>query len=446
MKKLLWLVVWLLGLMLGCTPERVIIRQAPLDPIVVQKGDLEYELRFTNPVCAEYAYKEPIPNESGEFVRAKPKNVFCTMEDEISAGARPESVQSKLLEWIRDPGTEEIFFAFLSFSDAVMRDALCESVKSRGVRVTFVLDAKTDLSYSKDLVQCNPDLVRYVVRGHTGGLGYAHNKIFMVNPHTSGQLRFAFSSGNLSVGTTLHHENWNFLTVPVMSHIAQAHLCMINGMMNAGRSKASYAQYIRSCRARIVAPEEQDIRVFFAPAEGPRATRHLLKGIEIARSISIAAHRFSYNKMLAALQVRLSDPTPPPIRLVLDDDIYWVGTTGERVGHNWGNEYRNTKALTDRGADVRYLETNHYDGLLQHNKFLIFDDRALFTGAGNLTGTGFTENFENYYWIEFPEVIQGYKDQYEHLWGTLGTSVARMPIRDELPVVPKPPLYPRPKP
>jgi glutamine synthetase type III len=85
------------------------------------------------------------------------------------------------------------------------------------------------------------------------------------------------------------------------------------------------------------------------------------------------------------------------------------------------------------------METNHDAHLLHHNKFLILDSYydedpdAVFCGAGNLTGTGFSENWENYYYVTIPEVVEAFRTQYEHMWNNLATPGERMPTDNVMP-------------
>ena len=58
---------------------------------------------------------------------------------------------------------------------------------------------------------------------------------------------------------------------------------------------------------------------------------------------------------------------------------------------------------------------------------------AVFCGAGNLTGTGFSENWENYYYVTIPEVVEAYRAQYEHMWNDLATASADMPTENVMP-------------
>ena len=109
-----------------------------------------YEVLFTNPLCRTYEYDTPVETVDGEETLArKPKNVFCTKAADFgNSASRPISPQFRLLEWIKGLGAgDEVFLAYLSFSNSAMGGELCKAAQ-RGVKVTFVLDAPTDLSPS----------------------------------------------------------------------------------------------------------------------------------------------------------------------------------------------------------------------------------------------------------------------------------------------------------
>jgi HKD family nuclease len=81
------------------------------------------------------------------------------------------------------------------------------------------------------------------------------------------------------------------------------------------------------------------------------------------------------------------------------------------------------------------METNNNAHYLHHNKFITFttpQGEAAFAGAGNLTGTAFTDNFENFYWITIPHVVKAMKDQHEHLW-SLATPSDNLPATNVQP-------------
>lgn len=401
----------------------------------------EYTVLFTNPVCKTYAYpadREVLSNR-GERLMQKPENVFCAPSDAAASAARESSPQKKLVDWIRDPETKEIFFAYLSFSNKVVAAELCKAIEERSVKVTMVLDRETDLGTANQVLACQPGNAdpsakpRLELRGHDATLGYAHNKVFMLNPRSDSP-RIVFSSGNLSSGVVLHHENWHFLRVPARTHFAKAHVCLMDGMLDHYRSKQEYGQFIKGCRDGAGIGEESDLKTFFVPGDGGRAGQHLQKGIRDATSIGIAAHRFSYKLLRTELDKRLTGEAPPDVKLVVDDDLWWAGHGGE-TGPNTAQEWGMLEPLVEHGLSVGYMETNHGNMYLHHNKFAVFQTPqgdAAFAGAGNFTGTAFTDNFENFYWITIPHVVDAMKRQHEHLFD-LATAAEDLPKENVLP-------------
>jgi len=403
----------------------------------------EYRVLFTNPVCKKYAYgpDQNVTSEGGEKLLAKPENVFCSHFDSAVSGNRPESPQFQLLEWIKDPATTEIFFTYLSYSNSAVTKELCKAISERDVKVTFIIDSSSDRAKADELLACKSKTAenapRFEMRGHEGGIGFAHNKIFIVNPNAD-KMRIAFSSGNMSSGVVLHHENWHFITLPSKTFFAQEHICVMNAELDHHASKSEYRASLNECRAAIPFKEESDIKAFFAPADGSRASTTLMNAVKTATSIDVAAHRFSYTTLVKALGARLSGSKKPKMRIVTDDDTWWAGH-GHVTGDNQSFEYWNIKGLTDQGAEVKWMETNHGEHLLHHNKYLILNQSksggpsAVFGGAGNLTGTAFNENWENFYYITIPEVVEQFRKQYDHVWNDLGTDTNDLPSEDILP-------------
>lgn len=400
-----------------------------------------YEVLFTNPICAKRAYAGEVRSNAGNVLTHKPENVYCTQADSAASAERDSSPQKRLIDWIRDPATKEIFFAYLSFSNSVVAGELCTAIKERNVKVTFVLDRETDLSRANQLLACEPGNAdpafkpRLELRGHDATIGYAHNKIFMVNPRDAETVKIVFSSGNMSSGVVLHHENWHFLTVPANTHFARAHQCLMDGVLDHYRSKQEYGAFIKQCRDAIPIGEESDLKTFFVPGDGGRAGQEITKGVRAATSIDIAAHRFSYSSLRKELKKRFDAPNPPDVRLVVDDDLWWAGK-GEEVGPNTKQESEMLAELTERGLKTKYMETNHAAHYLHHNKFIVFttpQGDAAFTGAGNFTGTAFTDNFENFYYITIPHVVAAMKAQHAHLYGDLATAPEDLPATNALP-------------
>ena len=396
-----------------------------------------YEVLFTNPLCATYEYDEPIERVRGGETIAKPKNVYCSDQDSPASGDRQTSPRFRILEWLEDVGEgDEVFLSYLSFSDPAVAQALC-AAEERGAEVTFVLDKKS--SRAEEVEACGGEIL---IRGHQGSVGFAHTKLLMINPQEAGPadedpaiVRMSFGSGNMSTGTHLHHENWHFLRVPRASYFVEAHLCLIDALTveETTDGKTPFRTFMNTCRDAIGFEEEMDIRSFFIPVrEDSRELTDLLTDkIGQATSIDIGAHRFSYRAMTEALSDRLADLNRPfHLRLEADDDLYWLQplepSTPQEVGPNSPGDLAklNDLRVADDGEgrfEERYLETNHSQHQLHHNKYVIFhglptQQTELIVGSSNLTGTGFNDNLENMYWTNIPEVVDAFERQFELFW------------------------------
>jgi len=393
-----------------------------------------FEPLFTNPVCATYNYASPVISESGKTLASKPQNVYCKPSDENASVARPNSPQYKIIEWVSDKNTKSIYLAYLSFNSKNVARALCSAV-GRGVQLSIVLDGGEDPAHTK----LNPDveglkgcgakgLVTITYRGSTQGLGYAHNKIMIINPKhpVTGVL---FSSGNMTGGTSINHENWNFITTSGESYFAQAHVCVVEAMILAGDTKTNFAKSLNDCRGKIKAQPESDIRVFFSPVDGALAMEQVKQAANSAALVEAMSHRFSgqiaelFKNLLAARK---------PIKFILDDDIYWSAKRKEDIGRNTSIEaFKIYKELINVGMNAKFLQTNQSVFQLQHNKFMIFTyangSGAVFNGAGNFTTAAFKKNFENFYYITIPQVVEAYNKQYDLYYDKMATSAEDMP-------------------
>jgi phosphatidylserine/phosphatidylglycerophosphate/cardiolipin synthase-like enzyme len=396
----------------------------------------KFEVLFTNPVCAEYKYDRPVLAEDGSTLTAKPRNVYCKSSDMSASADRSISPQYRLIEWANDPKTKEIFMAYLSFSNKPIADALCGAVK-RGVKLTMVLDSapeedSTGNDLANGLKKCGTNVTAHY-RGQRNGLGYAHNKIFMVNPDDAKEVRVVFSSGNMSPGTAVYHENWNFVTTSPKTHFIQAHLCVREGMINHGDSKKEFTDFMATCRKAIPNAEETDLKSFFVPGQGKEAFAALRELALKATRVETIAHRFSgdFVRLFTELLSKGQD-----VRLINDDDMYWSWKLRTDTGRNTSMEAWKVLPLRDQGLKMKFMETNHQQFFLQHNKFFVFElgaEDAVFTGAGNFTSAAFSQNFENFYIIRDPAVVKAFQAQYAHLWNDLATPVEKMPRQNILP-------------
>jgi phosphatidylserine/phosphatidylglycerophosphate/cardiolipin synthase-like enzyme len=385
----------------------------------------EFEVLFTNPVCATYEYERPAFTRNGEALAAKPKNVYCKNSDEAASVARPHAPQFRLVQWISDPATTEVRLAFLSFRNSNIVTALCQAAR-RGVKIHLILDGGHGESREAEGLKLCGQAVNVDYRGSTGGLGFAHNKFMVVNPGKT-PVRIVFSSGNMTTGTSINHENWNFVTTSAASYFAQDHHCAFSGMVEAGSSRTEFNTFMQQCRKQIKAKPESDVEVFFVPADARAAQLRVSGSLTRAQSVDIMAHRFS--GMILDMIKKISGQKP--VRLIMDDDVYWSRRLRRDIGRNQvGEAFKIFDEVTQAGAETRYLETNQNIFQLQHNKFLIFDygsAGAVFTGAGNLTSSAFTKNFENFYYITIPAVVEAYREQYRKYFFEMATTEEDMP-------------------
>lgn len=390
----------------------------------------KFEVLFTNPVCKTYTYDRAVIAHSGKTLSSKPVGVYCKQSDEEASVSRKDAPQFRLVEWIKDSKTKEIDAAYLSFSSKNVVNAMCESLK-RGVKIRLVLDGISDgqVRVNKDaenLKKCGDIKVTY--RGSTGGLGYAHNKIMIVNPRDKKESRIVFSSGNMTSGTSINHENWNFVTTSPESYFARTHNCVMDAMIDAGDSKKNFKANLDECRSRISSRPESDISVFFVPVDGSLALRKITEAGRDSVLIEGISHRLS--GAIAKLYAELLQ-SGKEINFILDDDIFWSEKLKKDIGRNTKIEsFKIYNDLISKGMNTRFLETNQNIFQLQHNKFMIFTFKksgAVFTGAGNMTSAAFTKNFENFYYITIPEVVEAYNKQYDLYFDKMATTPEDMP-------------------
>jgi HKD family nuclease len=405
---------------------------------ITDDPNYKFEVLFTNPVCNNYVYQEEVLANDGNIITQKTKNAYCTRADAKASGERASSPQQRLVDIINSEDTREIFLAFLSFSDRRILTALCENIKQRDLKVVMVLDSGTDKVAADKLLECQGEtsVTEVHYRGNVSGIDLSHMKMVITNPNLSDSVyTLVFASANLSSGTVLHHENWNFLTLSESSHFLQSHLCAMNGMLHHSLSGKSFREFMNSCRASIASEPEQDAIVYFAPADGKLAEKVLVDLIASSNHVKMAAHRFSNKKILEVLGTKL-EHKGFTADLVVDDDIYWA-MKGMTIGANTKQEAGLIEDLVGLGLDLKFVETNHYENLLHHNKYMIFegeDVAAVFTGAGNFTDNAFTGNFENFYVFTMPEVVEAYVEQYSYVWGELALANEKMPTRLVKPV------------
>ncbi len=416
---------------------------------ITEFSPYEYNVFFTNPICKAYPYKEVTYANDGTVLRTKPANVYCKRGDKKANYERKSSPNFNLRKLINNTDVNELFLTYLSFSDSKVTDAVCNAIKNRNTKVTLIIDSKNATSERRAqgamdkfdrISKCRPlksilkpgekaNIPKTMTRGNIGGLGYAHNKIIIANfKSDSKKSTIVFSSGNMSSGTIVHHENWHFLTTSKDTYFYKVHQCIKNGMIDAAKSKTIFKKYISSCRGKINIDQEDDLKVYIVPSDGKVAMDNIVKNMKKSESIDVAVHRFTHKTFISAM---MNEAKNKRVRLVVDDDVYWAGKKGENVGSSMPNESGNMNRVRRAGAKIGYMQTNESSRLLHHNKFVVFNFKnglgAVHTGAGNFTHAAFSKNFENYYFITIPAVVEKFKKQYDYMFNDLATSYYKLP-------------------
>lgn len=97
----------------------------------------------------------------------------------------------------------------------------------------------------------------------------------------------------MTSGTSINHENWNFVTTSRDSFFAQTHLCVLESMILAGDTKAHFKEELNLCRSKIKSQPETDISVYFSPVDGKEALDVVTLVAKSSKSIEAMSHRFS---------------------------------------------------------------------------------------------------------------------------------------------------------
>ena len=510
-----------------CTPECVMYGSC-CDDYVASCGTLQYnsyDVLFTNPVCPARDLDHDVDTVSGDETRTQTReNVFCTYDDIGTSAARESSPNYRIREWVGELGEgDEIFMAYLSFSNSAGVNALCEAA-ARGAKVTIAMDSGQDRTKLDDLTSnpnCRPagadeNPVTALYLGNDIDVGYQHNKVIIINPHGDSEfMRVAFSSGNFSSGTVTHHENWHFVEAKRDGYFAQSHVCLQQALtdgqgkapagwtepldydgdgVKAADTRAEFTEFMTACQEAIPFPMETDIRPFFIPNinDSRRLKAMFGRGLNLATSVDVAVHRFSLWYVKSALTSRLQNERDFSVRMVADDDIFWLrpwsmsatgqlipgaANSGSKLGDNTDSEAGTIASLWNATQgpgqeqpygdvnqpgtfEIRFMETNSGQHQLHHNKIIIMHDLgglgtdAVVCGAANFTNDAYDvrdlvpgttsyggrkyNNFENVYFITIPEVTAAMSSQFNRFWGEEGmpdgsappmaTPIASMPV------------------
>lgn len=378
---------------------------------------------------------------------------------ETREAARLSGTEDRLIEIMNLPEIKSVALAYYSFSNTRIRRALCESAKSKNLKVRVYIDSSpANIESVRDLAECSPNVVIQPV-----GLGFGryiqHMKIFLASEledpvplsELSGAQAFnagkskAFvvsSSGNMSgYGTSLHFDNWLIFETTFAENIIQQNLCALRSMDGQSvtqDTRKDFAIAYSRCRARIFDSERSDLQ-FFAVPHGHKSPEpynaYSLMLSKAQSEVMVAIHRLTtpqmYRPWLQAFQRGL------PVSVIMDDDTLRRGkVNGQPYQDVQMEDVRSERALRKAGITVTYMETGAASRPhLFHSKFVVVDPGkptgALFQGAGNFTSTAMNidanGNFEQYYVIKVPEIVQAYAEGWNY-YRELSTRLEDHPV------------------
>lgn len=406
-----------------------------------QTNALEHKILFTNPLC-------DTPNKS---------ITYCTKNDYNYNIVKSDGVfQTYVKNLFRRP-FNKVIVSYLSFSNSELTEAYKSLLLKHNPKFTIILDdpfeeepekvrklLRQPLTYSsfhqgltseylsfkngapKKALSEAYELLKFaheynispsptlLLRGQTDGSGYSHMKMTYLESETTKSL--ILGSANLSQGLALHHENWHFFEDSKDSNFVEVHKCILDNLINEplSYSKSEYAKHTKLCTNQ---QNDDHYKAYFTPGQGQLAIADIQKSFEQSDEIWIAAHRFSNTQIFNAIKRALA--LNKTVRLIVDDDLYWVEHKRGRY-LNSKYEANKIKPLLKLGLKIKYLSTNNKEFLLHHNKYIIFikEQRPfkVFTGAGNLTISAFTRNFENYFMTNKSEASLIFHNQYQIMW------------------------------
>jgi hypothetical protein len=395
-----------------------------------QIEDVSWEARFNFPACDH--------SDDGRVAGAWCENGDQALSIELNG------IESTLKSWIDDESVKSVTLAYFSFSNSNIARALCAAAEQRGLRVTlYIHNQQMNTPAVENLQTCSPDLVEVKPRGGTFGAAgefIQHAKIFMASemrdprPLTDltdredesellaaseGRMRFTSSSANMSgFGTSLHFENWLFFDTTSANHLAQSNLCFFKGL----ESEQDFAQIYKSCRDAIESAPSESIE-FIAVPHGrinPRpytALRSLARGAQ--ESIRVAAHRMTLSELMEIYVTKAAAGVD--VQIVYDDDTLRASVRdGGEILSMDASDVQSYWKVRDGGIQTSFVETNAGSiKHLQHNKYVIVDQKVVFQGAGNFTSAALNVssdgNFEQFYVIRDEELAGAYTRAWEHL-------------------------------
>lgn len=382
---------------------------------------------------------------------------------ETREAAKASGTEDRLIEIMNLPEIKSVKLAYYSFSNSRIRNALCEAAKNKNLHIRIYIDSSPEnIGSVTELESCSSNVSIQPV-----GMGYGqyiqHMKIFLASEledpvplsELSGSLAksaaktkayVVSSSGNMSgYGTSLHFDNWLFFETDYAENIIQQNVCALrsmDGQSTTFDSRKQFAKNYADCRKDIDGAERSDLRFYAVP----HGSKHGFQNPEPYREYEYMIRQAKYEVLVAIHRLTTENMYKPwlnaikrnvPVSVIFDDDTLRRGKQNAQPFHDVGMEdVRSERALRKAGAKITYMESGaEVRPHLFHSKFVVVDPgqktAALFQGAGNFTSTAMNifgdGNFEQYYVIRIPELVQAYADGWKD-YRSLSTKLSDHPV------------------
>jgi hypothetical protein len=406
--------------------------------------DLTWEARFNMPDCEHEGRK---------------KGAWCLQSDQQVA-AKKSGIQDKLISWMEDEKVKSVYLAYFSFSNKTIRKALCKNAESKDLKVTIYLDQSKSPSLQEWFEDnCSVKALKNIsVSGFGSAFGLPgshlqHAKIFLTsetkNLKTIANMNasekaaaktqrtnFTSSSANMSSnGLAMHFENWMFYGQSSDKNLAQQNVCVFEAFKSiktdgAVDSRDKYAKSYARCKKTIKAKMRNDIYFYMVPATEKKYTPYYaMQSVakKATKSLRVAIHRLTTGAIYRSVLGKAASKGVK-VKVLMDDDTLRTGVVNggpaSDVASHDIKAYRYLRS--QHNIEVKFMETNadtipEFSGVphLFHNKFIVADDKALFQGAGNFTGTALNinrnGNYEQFYQIKVKEIVKAYKNAWDEL-------------------------------
>ena len=246
----------------------------------------------------------------------------------------------------------------------------------------------------------------------------------MINPRSASP-RIVFSSGNLSSGVVLHHENWHFLRVSAHD-FARAHICLIDGMLDHYKRSKNTRLHQGVPRLREQG-EESDLKTFFVPGDGSRAAGTSRKAFARRRS-SDSSPTASRTASFAASSTDAPEARRPSRSSPSTTTSGGPGTVSNLPRTPPTSSSTCRPSAGGRRRPLHGDEQRRRTTSTTTSSWSSDGDKATACSRARATspGTAFSDNFENFYYISVPHVVEAMKAQHEHLW-SLATPAENLP-------------------